>query len=236
MKLRSTLFVLSVFGVLAFSCGRVEAVTTPIDSIQQGTLILNEALSLPQGGIPPAVLDRAMAIAVFPNQYQTNVLNGAQMAEGTMVVRNPDGAWSNPAIVYLTAVTPGSVPGGLAKNYILIFQNRLIVDTLEAAPLYLGAHSNIEGGPLETPWGAGSNPIVPIYSYTFNGGRLNSMAPLESILRFDTAANDRLYGISGVTPAEIFTSKRIMPPVGAGSFKCSLAMRTNAQQAKQVCG
>jgi len=238
VKLRSILIAIVVFGLLALLSRPARAATTPVSSLEWATQVLEEVLTIPQGGIPRSVLDQAKAVAVFPNATRSDLSGGGQVAEGIIVARNSDGTWTNPALISLRESASESEQAGLTNDLILLFRTSEGISALENAPLTLGSGVTVEGGPLGDIDKGGihkpdTNGQAQVYSYSIARGELVGLVPKGAVLQFERAANEELYGKKDIALGEIFTSKSIDVPVVAGKLKCTLAMHTNF---KQMCG
>jgi lipid-binding SYLF domain-containing protein len=232
VKSRLTLLAIVVLGLSALSPKPAEALTTPVSSLIWATQVIEEALTIAQGGIPKSVLEQARAIAVFPDATRSQLYGGQQVAEGIIVKKSSDDTWSNPALVYMWEPAAGLSRTDLTGNTILIFRNSSAIDALEKAPLNLGSGVTVEGGPLEEPLKPQDPKQAQIYSYSLKRGSIAGFSLTGAVLQFDKAANGDLYG-KEMNLRDIFSSKGTNVPVAAGKFKCTLAMYTNA---RQMCG
>jgi len=219
--------------LLALSPKPARAVTTPISSLEWATQILEEVLTIPEGGIPRSVLDKALAVAVFPNATRSELSGGGALAEGIIIAKNEDGTWTNPAFVIMREPVSGTDLASLTNDALLVFRNRESIRVLEKAPLTLGLDAVAESGPLANTQKPGDTGQAQIYSYTRDKKSLVGLTLTGVVLQFDRGSNEDLYGRKGITLGEIFTGKQLVVPVAAGKLKCTLAMHTDI---RQMCG
>lgn len=234
MKLRPFLSVSMIFGFLLLLAGAAGAVTTPVASLEWATRVIDEVLSVPMGGISNDVLARARAMAIFPAATRSQLTDGGELAEGVIVARNPDGTWSNPGFLNLREYTSGPVRSHPESDFILVFTSPEAVDALERGALTLGTNVTVAPGPVADRKLDRAPEQAQVYSYS--RGQRKSLAgfPLTGVvMKYDRAASGDLYDTRGITLKEIFTSKRLTEPVGAGRIKCTISMHTRAAQ---MCG
>ena len=126
----------------------IQAATTQEKRMNDATDVLDQILRIPEQAVPPALLSRAYAIAVFPNVRKAGVIIGIRRGKGIIVVRNDDNTWSNPSFLTLTGGSLGLQLGAQSTDTILVFKTRKGVDGISNGKLTLGADASIAAGPI----------------------------------------------------------------------------------------
>ena len=107
--------------------------------LDEATAVLEEIMGAPDSAIPEAILDRAVAIAVFPSTFKAGFIFGAQRGRGFIAARDADtGAWSAPAFLTLTGGNVGLQVGAQSVDVVLVIQNRRGLTRLLANQFKLG--------------------------------------------------------------------------------------------------
>src|SRR5512139_698213 len=72
-------------------------------TIDKSLRVLTELQAMPDLKVPDWLLQRAEGIAILPEVVKAGVFFGGRGGTGVMVVRQPDGRWSNPLFIGLGA-------------------------------------------------------------------------------------------------------------------------------------
>ena len=108
--LRLTAIAAALAVLIVFAPESASAQTREVATVDAATITFYEIMSIPEGGIPPALLEGAQAVAIVPGVLKAGFLAGIRYGEGVLTIRRADGGWSNPVFV-----TPGRrqlrVPG-----------------------------------------------------------------------------------------------------------------------------
>jgi SH3 domain-containing YSC84-like protein 1 len=188
--------------------------------VHNATAVLQQVLSAKGPTIPPAVLEKAVAIVSLPFIPPTRSLPGEGPAtrrarfmhsvrsRGIMSVRGEDGRWSVPAFVNLQGGSP------VLGDVILVVLSPLAV-------------SNVVGGSGLMLKSAVAGPISPdsktdvdipaaaevlIYLRSRNG--LTGTTLVNSRVLYDGAATKQFYG-KAIAPQELFKETKAPEPVPA---------------------
>src|SRR5262249_46271215 len=76
-------------------------------TVEWATGVLLALSGLPPKGIPPALLQDAQGVAIIPHVVKAGFVFGGRYGRGVILVRNPDGCWSNPLFLSLTGGSVG---------------------------------------------------------------------------------------------------------------------------------
>src|SRR3954469_18723670 len=102
---------------------------------QEAADALTEIMNVPDRAVPQSLLDRAEAIAVFPNVIKAGFIVGGRGGHG-VISRRVKGGWSAPAFFKLGGASVGLQIGASSTDFVLLFMNEdalkgLLEDKLE---------------------------------------------------------------------------------------------------------
>jgi len=195
------------------------------------TEVLQEVQAMPDQRIPDGLLSRAYGIAVIPDVTKVAFIFGGRHGNGVLVVRDTlSSAWSNPAFISLTGGSWGFQAGAQSSDIILVFTTKTGIEGVAGGKLTLGADASVATGPVGRQGSAATdlNFNAEIYSYARTRGLFGGIALDGSVISIDRSANSSLYGKSGVTATEIFSTLSPMAPATAQRFLDRLAQVTHS--------
>jgi hypothetical protein len=82
---------------------------------------LDQFFALQMESVPPAMLQAAEGIAIFPNMIKGGFIFGVNYGKGVLCVRNPDRSWSPPVMVTMGGGSVGFQAGVQAADIVLVF-------------------------------------------------------------------------------------------------------------------
>jgi lipid-binding SYLF domain-containing protein len=173
---------------------------------------LNQFFQLEIESMPPAMLQKAEGIAIFPNMIKGGFILGVNYGKGVLCVRNPDRSWSMPVLVTMGGGSVGFQAGVQAADIVLVFATpRSLQGLLNGQKVTLGADASIAVGPVGRQANAGTDAQLgaEIYSYARSRGLFLGVSLGGSDLSVDNNADAMLYGRFGVTPADVFQNRGI---------------------------
>lgn len=173
---------------------------------------LNQFFQIEIESMPPAMLQKAEGIAIFPNMIKGGFILGVNYGKGVLSVRNPDRTWSAPVLVTMGGGSVGFQAGVQAADIVLVFATpRSLQGLLNGQKVTLGADASIAVGPVGRQANAGTDVQLgaEIYSYARSRGLFLGVSLGGSDLSVDDNANSMLYGRFGVTPADVFQNRGI---------------------------
>jgi lipid-binding SYLF domain-containing protein len=202
---------------------------------------LNQFFQLEIESMPPAMLQKAEGIAIFPNMIKGGFILGVNYGKGVLCVRNPDRTWSAPVLVTMGGGSVGFQAGVQAADIVLVFATpRSLQGLLNGQKVTLGADASIAVGPVGRQANAGTDAQLgaEIYSYARSRGLFLGVSLGGSDLSVDNNANSMLYGRFGVTPADVFQNRGIgiRPEVRQLVDNLNAKSRPVVQQAVAVPG
>jgi len=173
---------------------------------------LDQFFGLEIESLPPAMLQKAEGIAIFPNMIKGGFLLGVNYGKGVLSVRKPDRTWTAPVLVTMGGGSLGFQAGVQAADIVLIFATpRSLEGILNGQKVTLGADASIAAGPVGRQANAGTDARLgaEIYSYARSRGLFLGVSLGGSDISVDHNADSMLYGRFGVTPADVFQNRGI---------------------------
>ena len=217
-----------VLVVVALLCAMpTHAATKQEQRVAEATDVIGQFSRIPESSIPPALLSRAYAIAIVPNEINVGFGLGVRRGRGIVVVRRDDGTWSNPSFITMTGGSFGFQIGAQSSDVILVFKNRRALDMLTSSKLTLGADASVAAGPVgrhaaaATDWRFQSE----VYSYSRSRGLFAGISLAGAGVTVDKKSNAAFYG-SAITPQQIFDSSGNAAPDVANTFVQKLTAAT----------
>ena len=165
--------------------------------LEEGIIVLEEILNAPDAAIPRAILDRAVAMAVFPSTVKAGFFLGGQRGRGFIAGKDPDtGTWSAPAFMTLTGGSIGLQVGAQSADVVLLIQNRRGLRRLLDNQFKLGGDASAVVGPIGRSLEASTDLqlTAEILSYSRTRGVFAGAALGGATFRADRDANERFYG------------------------------------------
>ncbi len=165
--------------------------------LHEGTFVLEEIMGAPDSAIPEAILERAVAIAVFPSTIKAGFFFGAQRGRGFITAKDPDtGYWSPPAFMTLTGASVGLQVGAQSADVVLLIQNQRGLIRLLGNQFKLGGDASAVVGPVGRSVEASTDlqMTAGILSYSRTRGAFAGVSLGGATMRADRDANERFYG------------------------------------------
>jgi len=213
MKILSV--IVAVLGLLSIA-GTASAQTKVERRLMNATEVLQQFTKIPEKGIPPSMLKDAYGIAVIPDTMKIGFMFGGRHGKGVLMVKRPDGSWSNPSFIGLNGGSFGWQIGAQATDIILIFRSRKSIDNIARTKLTLGANAAIAAGPVGRSTSAATDEIfkAEIFSYSRSRGIFAGVALDGTIITMDTKANRAFYrNGQGSAQDILMSSTRQAPPI-----------------------
>jgi lipid-binding SYLF domain-containing protein len=191
-------------GIVAFAVLAVVASALPASAqadqakrIRDAASVFSEIMSAPDKAIPSEILERAEAVAVFPNLIKAGFVFGGQRGKGVLSVRNREtGAWSQPAFLTLTGGSWGAQIGGESIDLVLLIMNRKGVDSLVSSKFKIGGDASASAGPVGRSAEASTDAAMraQILSYSRSRGLFAGVTINGSVVEADEDSNQAFYG------------------------------------------
>jgi lipid-binding SYLF domain-containing protein len=216
MKRTSSVCLAASLAVLALSSGSLRASGREASTIDASADVLNELSTIPMKGIPPSLVQDAQGVAIIPNMIKAGFVVGGRHGRGVIVVREPDGSWSNPIFVSLTGGSLGWQIGIQATDVVLVFKTRASLDRVlqGKGKVTLGADVAVAAGPVGRQAEAGTDIELKaeIYSYSRSRGLFAGLAVEGAALLVDNDADELFYRVTNIRPKDIVAMKGMPVP------------------------
>ena len=149
--------------------------------------------------------------------FKMSFIFGARFGRGVLVVRQPDGTWSNPVFIHLLGGSFGAQAGAQSTDLVLVFQSQKGLDRFlkGKGKLTLGVDAAAAAGPVGKRFEASTDAGLQaeILSYSNTHGIFAGVSAEGGTLQIDWRANT-LYYNQPVSPAAILAinSPLAVPP------------------------
>jgi lipid-binding SYLF domain-containing protein len=169
------------------------------------TQVVEELRAQRDQAIPERLLERAYGIAVFPDVNKAAFVVGGRYGQGTLVVRNENGVFSNPVFVRLAGGSVGWQIGVQQTDVVLVFTTKAGIERITNGKMTLGADASVAAGPVGRQASAGTDGSfkAEVYSYSRSRGLFAGLALDGSALTIDAKANRSFYRTRDVTAQQI---------------------------------
>ena len=196
MRHRLSFLILLLAGTIGVSAP-TGAASEEADRLREATQVLRELKDAPDVAVPRAILDKAVAIAVFPSVKKGGLVVGGHFGRGVISARSPkNGSWSAPAFLTLTGGSVGLQVGGQAIDLVLVVMDQRGLEQLLKNQFKIGGDASVAAGPVGRDAEAATDIQMRarILSYSRTRGLFAGVTLKGSTIRQDRDANERFYG------------------------------------------
>ena len=165
--------------------------------VAQAAEAFAEIMRSPDSAIPEALLNRAEAIAVFPNVIKAAFGIGGQHVKGVISVRNREtGQWSPPAFLTMSGGSWGAQIGGQSADIVLLVMNKRGVEKLLQSQFKIGGEAEASAGPVGRRAEASTDIQLraEILSYSRSRGLFAGVSLSGAVVKEDVNDNEDFYG------------------------------------------
>jgi lipid-binding SYLF domain-containing protein len=183
-----------------------------LETVGKARQTLDEFAKLTIDSIPPAMLNNAEGIAIFPGMIKGGFILGVNYGKGVLLVRKADRTWSAPVMVTMGGGSVGFQAGVQSADIVLVFATpKSLQGILPGQKVTLGADASVAVGPVGRQANAGTDARLgaEIYSYARSRGLFAGVSVGGADLSIDDNADSVLYGRLGVTPADVFNGNNL---------------------------
>jgi lipid-binding SYLF domain-containing protein len=204
-----------VFGIffVALPAG-AKADTAGLVKIDDSVEVLEQIMSIPETGIPPALMKNASGIAIIPGVIKAGFILGGRYGRGILVIRDKDGNWSDPVFISITGGSIGWQVGVESIDIVLVFKSSRSVKGILRGKFTLGADASIAAGPVGRQASASTDILLKseIYSYSRSRGLFAGLALDGAAIQINYSANEAFYGKDHALPSDIVGNKTLSAP------------------------
>ncbi len=231
--MQSSHFLKVLLGLLILNWSWVNAQNRnqEIKKVKDATRVLEDLAYAPEEGIPPTLLARAEAVAIFPKVIKGGLIVGGRYGKGVVTVKDEEGQWSNPAFLKLAGGSIGLQIGGQSADIVLLFFNRETVLNIGKSDFTLGADAAVAAGPVGRQVGASTNYKLEaeVYSYSRARGLFAGLSVEGSSISVNEKANQDFYDENTVNLDDIFHYKDLPAPEVVKDLKAELQKMSDKQ-------
>jgi lipid-binding SYLF domain-containing protein len=190
------LLLLGVAGAAAAQSKNAKKVGKATKRSQEAARVFTEIMAAPDKAIPKDLLDRAEAVAVFPNVIKAGFIVGGRGGSG-VISRRVKGGWSAPAFFDLGGGSIGLQIGASSTDFVLLFMNEEALKGLLEDKLEIGGEGSIAAGPVGRAAAASTNATLDagILSYSRSKGLFAGLELKGVVIDPDNDDNEAVYGL-----------------------------------------
>lgn len=157
--------------------------------------VFTQIMNVRDKAIPKELLDKAEAIAVFPDVVKAAFIFGGKGGQGLISRRTKNG-WSQPVFFNLTGGSFGAQIGATKTDYVLLIMNQEGLNGLLKDKFEMGGEVGVAAGPVGREAAASTNPRLDagILSYSRSKGAFIGAALKGAVISPDNDLNEAVYG------------------------------------------
>jgi lipid-binding SYLF domain-containing protein len=187
---------------------------------REASEVFTEIMNVRDKAIPKELLDKAEAIAVFPDVVKAAFIFGGKGGQGVISRRTRNG-WSAPAFFNLGGGSFGAQIGATKTDYVLLIMNDDGIQGLLKDKFEIGGEVGVAAGPVGREAAASTNPRLNagILSYSRSRGAFIGAALKGGTITPDNDLNEAVYakkakdvlGDNAMTVGQLPAGVRIFP-------------------------
>jgi len=186
--------------------------------------VFTQIMNVRDRAIPKELLDKAEAIAVFPDVVKAAFIFGGKGGQGVVSRRTPKG-WTAPAFFNLSGGSFGAQIGATKTDYVLLIMNEDGLNGLLKDKFEIGGEIGVAAGPVGREAAASTNPRLDagILSYSRSKGAFIGAALKGAVISPDNDLNEAVYRMKA---REVLTNNSMtltQMPAGVRIFPRTLA-------------
>ncbi len=202
----------------------------PETTVGKSLMVLSEITRNPKTGMPRKVLLNAQGIAIIPDMFKMSFIFGARFGRGVLVIRQPDGTWSNPVFIQLLGGSFGAQAGAQSTDLVLVFQSQKGLDRFlkGKGKLTLGVDAGVAAGPAGKRFEASTDAGLQaeILSYSNTHGIFAGVSAEGGTLQIDWRSNTLYYNQAASPAAILAVNSSLAVPASTISLQQLLAEKT----------
>jgi len=191
---------------------------------REASEVFTQIMNVRDKAIPKELLDKAEAIAVFPDVVKAAFIFGGKGGQGVVSRRTPNG-WTAPAFFNLSGGSFGAQIGATKTDYVLLIMNEAGLNGLLKDKFEIGGEVGVAAGPVGREAAASTNPRLDagILSYSRSKGAFIGAALKGAVISADNDLNEAVYRLKA---REVLTNNSMtltQMPAGVRIFPRTLA-------------
>ncbi len=186
--------------------------------------VFTEIMNVREKAIPKELLDKAEAIAVFPDVLKAAFIFGGKGGHGVISKRTPKG-WTAPAFFNISGGSFGAQIGATKTDYVLLIMNEAGLKGVLEDKFEIGGEVGVAAGPVGREAAASTNLTLDagILSYSRSKGAFIGAALKGAVISPDNNLNEGVYRMKA---KEVLTNNSMtlsQMPAGVRIFPRTLA-------------
>ncbi|OWK40588.1 lipid-binding SYLF domain-containing protein [Fimbriiglobus ruber] len=209
---------------------------SPQQTLREATETLEELATIPNKGIPTALLSEAHGVAIIPRVIKAGFVFGGCGGHGLVLAKDKAGNWGEPVFINIGGASVGLQAGVESTDVVLVFRSRKSLDRLfeGKGKITLGVDAAVAAGPVGRTAAAATDAKLQaeIMSYSrsrglfagvsLDGAAIHADANSNAQYRRDVSPMDRkladglrakLVELSGPPPVVEIRPGQPAPPV-----------------------
>jgi len=156
--------------------------------------VFTQIMNVKDKAIPKELLDKAEAIAVFPDVVKAAFIFGGKGGQGVISKRTPKG-WTAPAFFNISGGSFGAQIGATKTDYVLLIMNEAGLKGVLEDKFELGGEVGVAAGPVGREAAASTNLTLDagILSYSRSKGAFIGAALKGAVISPDNDLNEAVY-------------------------------------------
>lgn len=214
----SALLLIAMMSVPALSQKRdPKKIAEAAKEAQKAADAFQEIMNVRDKAIPQSLLDKAEAIAVFPDVIKAGFIVGGRGGHG-MISRRIKGGWSAPADFDLGGGSIGLQIGANQTDFVLLFMNEEALGGLLKDKFEIGGEGSAVAGPVGRTASVSTDLLLKagIISYSRSRGLFAGLELKGVVIKPDDDDNRGVYGMTAsqlLSPGSKLTIARMPPGV-----------------------
>jgi lipid-binding SYLF domain-containing protein len=162
---------------------------------QKAADAFTEIMNVADKAVPQSLLDKAEAIAVFPDVFKAGFIVGGRGGYGVISRRTATG-WSAPALFHLGGASVGLQIGASKTDFVLLFMNEDALGGLLKDKFEIGGEGSVAAGPVGRSASASTDAQLKagILSYSRSKGVFAGLEIKGVVIDPDNDDNVAVYG------------------------------------------
>jgi lipid-binding SYLF domain-containing protein len=198
--------------------------------VDQARTILKGFQSIPEKGIPDAVLRNCKGLAFLTVLRAGFIISGSG-GKGVVVAKNDDGTWTGPSFIGTGGAGFGFQIGAQVSEFVMVLNTPEAVQAFaKGTNVSVGAQVSAAAGPVGRSMGAEVMPQAAIYTYSRAQGLFGGVSLDGTVVATREEANTEYYGKKVAAKAILVGD--VKAPAGADALRADLAKVTAAANAK----
>ena len=191
---------------------------------REAAQVFTEIMNVKDRSIPRELLNKAEAIAVFPDVVKAAFIFGGKGGQGVISKRTPKG-WTAPAFFNISGGSFGAQIGASKTDYVLLIMNEAGLKGVLEDKFELGGEIGVAAGPVGREAAASTNLTLDagILSYSRSKGAFIGAALKGAAISPDNDLNEAVYKMKAKNVLTNNSMTLTQMPAGVRIFPRTLA-------------